>query len=108
MNPGSSFQPGVSALPTSTVELSVQCENLPDRDLMSKSDPVCVLYMKESRGNWRELGRTEQIKDSLSPAWQKKFIVEYKFEERQLMKLVVYDVDCASARVDDHDSLGSV
>ena len=38
-------QPGM-ALPTSTVELSVSCQGLRDRDVVSKSDPVCVLFQK--------------------------------------------------------------
>ena len=41
------FTPGqATAMPTSTVELSLQCANLADMDVFSKSDPFCVLYMK--------------------------------------------------------------
>ena len=50
-----------STLPTSTVELSVRCSDLADTDLMSKSDPICVLFIKQ-KGQWFELGRTEMIK----------------------------------------------
>ena len=52
---------------------------LSDRDVLSKSDPICVLYRQIS-GRWMEEGRTEGIKNSLNPAWQKKFRIEYRFE----------------------------
>ncbi len=47
-------------LPTSTVELSMKCSNLSDKDLFSKSDPICVLFLKKA-GQWYEIGRTEVI-----------------------------------------------
>ena len=44
------FTPGqAAAMPTSTVELSLQCSNLADMDVFSKSDPFCVLYIKVGR-----------------------------------------------------------
>ena len=82
-------------------------------DVLSKSDPLCVLFVhgpagaRGGQGDWLEYGRTELIKDSLSPAWQKKFIMDYKFEERQVLKFEVYDMDSESSRLTDHDFLGS-
>ena len=43
------------------VVMLVGCENLVDKDLMSRSDPMCVLFIKTSN-SWLELGRTEEIK----------------------------------------------
>ena len=100
--PQSPFQ-----LPTSVVELSVRCENLADMDVLSKSDPMCALSVRQAQA-WLEVGRTERIQDSLSPSWQKKFVVDYKFEERQQLRFAVYDVDSASSRLEDHDFLGFV
>ena len=41
------FSPGQAvAMPTSTVELSVQCKNLANMDFTTKSDPFCSLYIK--------------------------------------------------------------
>merc|ERR1719225_2321458 len=91
-------------LPTSVVELSVRCENLADMDVLSKSDPVCALSVRQGQA-WLEVGRTERIQDSLSPSWQKKFVVDYKFEERQQLRFAVFDVDSASSRLEDHDFL---
>merc|ERR1719225_222062 len=92
-------------LPTSVLELSVRCEDLADMDVLSRSDPVCVLSLQQGSA-WLELGRTERIQDSLSPSWQKKFVIDYKFEERQQLRFAVYDVDSDSAQLENHDFLG--
>ena len=42
--------PGPASLPVTRVELSIACEDLADRDIMSKSDPVCVLFTKTQDG----------------------------------------------------------
>ena len=45
---------------TSLVELTVSCSNLRDRDVMSKSDPMCVLSQREQGADkWHEINRSE-------------------------------------------------
>jgi len=95
-------------LPTSLVELSLRCENLKNSDILSKSDPFCVVNIRGANTAWSELGRTEKLDDTLCPVWQRKFIVEYKFEERQFLKFNVYDWDRDSKNLDDHDFLGTM
>ncbi|CAG7668662.1 unnamed protein product [Allacma fusca] len=98
--------PAVGKL-VSVIELRVSARSLLDRDTFSKSDPVCVLYMKEYRtSEWVEVGRTEQVKNNLNPSWNKKFLVDYRFEERQLLKFSVYDWDGNSYSLSAHDYLG--
>ena len=81
------FSPGQAIEPTSTVELSIRCSNLADMDVFSKSDPFCVLYMKDTKsGQWLCLDKTETIDNNLNPHFQKKFVLQYKFEERQLLR----------------------
>ncbi|KAK2158060.1 hypothetical protein LSH36_178g05059 [Paralvinella palmiformis] len=81
------FKRGSSAAPTSKVEISVIARNLKDRDTFSKSDPMCVLFMKSiGSNNFLEVGRTEMIKDCLNPEFVKKFNVDYFFEELQKLK----------------------
>jgi len=108
MNPAESDR-GLE-LPTSTVELSMWCENLMDADILSKSDPVCVVHIKDSKAHkqWVTVGKTEIIKDSLNPRWQKKFIMDYKFEERQCLKFSVYDWDTETQDIESQDFLGSM
>jgi hypothetical protein len=106
-NPTGGPGPQSRGLPTSTLELSVKCENLTNKDVFSKSDPFCVLFIKKG-GQWYEMGRTETLIDDLNPAWQKKFVVEYSFEERQEIKLEIYDSDATSSRLSAHDFLGRI
>lgn len=40
------------------VELTVSCDNLLDRDIGSKSDPLCVLLMTSSDSKWYEVSRS--------------------------------------------------
>ncbi|XP_066950988.1 copine-8-like isoform X1 [Macrobrachium rosenbergii] len=95
--------------PMSKVELTVSAKNLRDRDALSKSDPLCILYLKETgHDRFFEIGRTEMIKDSLNPQWIRKFEIDYRFEERQLLRFSIYDWDTKSTKPEDQDSLGSV
>lgn len=103
------FSPGQSVVPVTTVELSIRGQDLADMDLFSKSDPFCVLYIRDSKTKgWICLDRTETIDNTLHPEWQKKFILQYKFEERQLLKFEVYDADDNSSNLDNHDFIGSL
>ncbi|KAJ6650061.1 Copine-8 [Pseudolycoriella hygida] len=79
---------------TSQIEMSISCENLLNLDVLSKSDPFCVIRMKEPwQDNFFEIGRTEQINDNLNPQWVKKFILNYNFETIQRMRFEVWDKD---------------
>ena len=96
-------------LPTSTVEVSVRCTDLVDRDIMSKSDPLCVVFQKiggPQTSKWHEVGRTEKISDCLNPQWEKKFVLNYNFEVRQLLKFEIYDWDATTNALSQHDFLG--
>jgi hypothetical protein len=52
--------------------------------------------------------RTEVVMDSLSPDFAKKFIIDYFFEERQVVEFQVYDSDSQSRNLAEHDALGGV
>ncbi|CAH1784239.1 unnamed protein product [Owenia fusiformis] len=101
------FQPGMATIPATKVEITVSARNLLDRDVMSKSDPMCVLYTKQfGQDNFFEFGRTEMIKNSLNPDFVKKFTMDYFFEESQKLRFDLYDVDSPSQKLDMHDFLG--
>jgi len=104
------FQPGGSSLPSTSVELSLRCEKLRDLDTFSKSDPFCVVELKTMgvQNDWMEVGRTECIMDNLNPVWQKKINLDYNFEQRQMLRLRVYDLDSDSvgSKLDSQDFLG--
>ncbi|KAL2532569.1 Protein BONZAI 3 [Abeliophyllum distichum] len=83
---------GLHALFTQ-MELSLSASKLRDLDVLSKSDPMAVLYAKKRDGSLEELGRTEVIMNNLDPAWIQKINVTYHFEIVQPLIFRVYDVD---------------
>ncbi|KAH9617556.1 hypothetical protein KSS87_013852 [Heliosperma pusillum] len=84
----------------SQIELSLAASSLRDRDVLSKSDPMAVLYMKGRDGKLEELGRTEVVLNSLNPTWINKITVTYHFEILQNLVFRVYDVDTQFHGVD--------
>lgn len=63
---------GGSVTPMSQVELIFEAQHLPNLDTGSKSDPQVYVMTKDVRtGEWTEVGKTEMIKDTLSPKWAK-------------------------------------
>uniref|UniRef100_A0A3B5AR21 Copine 1 n=1 Tax=Stegastes partitus TaxID=144197 RepID=A0A3B5AR21_9TELE len=91
----------------SKVELTVSCANLLDKDVGSKSDPLCVLLQKAG-DKWTELGRTERLKNNSSPAFSERLRLDYHFETVQNLKLGIYDIDNTSPDLGDDDYLGGV
>ncbi|XP_005997254.1 copine-2 isoform X2 [Latimeria chalumnae] len=87
------------------VELSICGQNLLDRDVTSKSDPFCVLFL-ESNGKWTEISRTETAINNLNPVFAKKFVVDYHFEEVQKLRFALFDQDKSSTHLYEHDFLG--
>uniref|UniRef100_A0A8C8F0M3 Copine-3 n=1 Tax=Oncorhynchus tshawytscha TaxID=74940 RepID=A0A8C8F0M3_ONCTS len=90
------------------VELTVSCENLLDKDIGSKSDPLCVLLMNTTGSQWYEVGRTEKVQNCLAPKFAKKFIIDYYFEIVQKLKFGIYDIDNKTVDLSDDDFLGEL
>ncbi|XP_073732206.1 copine-1 isoform X2 [Misgurnus anguillicaudatus] len=90
----------------SKIELSISCSNLLDKDVGSKSDPLCVLLQSVGEDQWTEVDRTERIKNCQDPEFSKKFLIDYYFEKVQKLKFGVYDIDNKSVDLKDDDFLG--
>ncbi|KAI3762536.1 hypothetical protein L1987_52966 [Smallanthus sonchifolius] len=75
------------------IELSLSASKLRDLDIMSKSDPMAVVYAKKKGGTLEEVGRTEVIMNNLNPSWIQKINVVFHFEIVQPLVFQVYDVD---------------
>lgn len=89
---------------TSRIELSLSAQCLKDKDISSKSDPFCIVYMKGPLDNdWKEVGRTEIVANHLHPEWVTRINIYYHFEEIQLIKFAVYDVDTSFHSSDSKD-----
>lgn len=92
----------------SKVELTVSCSNLLDKDVGSKSDPLCALLQKLGGDKWTELGRTEKLENTSSPAFSQRLRLDYHFEKVQNLKFGIYDIDNSSSDLGDDDYLGGV
>jgi len=44
------------------IELHISCTNLINLDVLSKSDPLVIMYTSDTQGQWKEHSRTEMIK----------------------------------------------
>ncbi|KAE8123777.1 hypothetical protein FH972_018706 [Carpinus fangiana] len=86
--------------PFSEIELSYSASDLRDRDVLSKSDPMVIVYTKGRDGVLEELGRTEVVLNSLNPKWITKHTITYQFHIVQTLVFRVYDVDTQFHNVD--------
>jgi Ca2+-dependent lipid-binding protein len=79
---------------SSKLELSLSARNLVNRDIGSKSDPQCFVYMRQGfTDRYIEIGRTEVINNDLNPDWAKKLNIDYKFNESQQIKFEIWNID---------------
>jgi len=95
------------------VELSFSAAKLKKKDILSQSDAMLVVGIVEVEGaEAKEVGRTEVIKNSASPVWMTKMVVEYNFHARQMLVLSVYDWDhkgdARTAVLNKKDLIGTV
>lgn len=80
--------------PTTQIEMSLSCRNLINADILSKSDPYCLVQMKGSgQDKFYEIGRTETIQDNLSPQWVFINIID-NFESKLLKKKILGSKIC--------------
>ena len=78
---------------SSKISLSFECKDLLITDVLSKSDPFIVVYMRSGSSDWMEIGRTEVAVNNQNPSFVKKIITNYKFEEIQRLRICVFDAD---------------
>ena len=72
----------------------VACKNLKNLDLLSKSDPKCIVYLRTNNTSaWTRIGVTETIKDNLNPDFTTLIPIFYQFERHQYLKFEIIDVD---------------
>jgi len=95
MESGGIYNPGGVGEPTDKVSIHISCQNLADLDIITKSDPICHVFMKENKKdvNWFKLGETEPIENNLNPVFVTSFEINFYFEREQMLKFDVYDID---------------
>lgn len=97
----------LSGEPVSRVEIFVSCQKLKKKDIMSKSDPCCVMFV-QTGDHWSEVARTENVKNSQDPQFTRSLEVDYYFEEVQRVRFEIYDIDNKSTKLTDDDNLGGI
>jgi hypothetical protein len=74
----------VASVPSTRVELHLSCKKLKDMDLLSKSDPIVSVLVKDTKsGSWKEHSRTERIQNCLDPEFSKAIQMEYRSVRRK-------------------------
>ena len=79
------------------LELSIEANNLKNVAGFMKglSDPYATISQSylSTNENKKEilLGRTETIKNSLSPIWTKKFIIDYDISRPSMLNVIIFD-----------------
>ncbi|KAJ4458657.1 putative Nicotinic receptor-associated protein 1 [Paratrimastix pyriformis] len=97
----------MAAEPATMLSLSISCQQLKNLDVGSKSDPCCVLFVKEDGClNWVEASRTEVLRDTLNPRFVTGLKMRYAFERVQPVKFSIYDWDTTSTRLDQQELIG--
>ena len=90
------------------VKLYISGRNLKNMDMFSKSDPICIVFEKaQDREEWFEIGRTEFIKDTLDPNFEKAIDIDYFFEKTQEIKFEFIDDDGGDSDDPYYEIIGS-
>lgn len=74
------------------LNLYFRCEKLINKDVTSKSDPQVSLFILVN-SNWKLIGKTEVVEESLNPNFITSIPVEYHFNTTQTLKAEVHDID---------------
>ena len=95
------------------VELFISTRDLLRLDLLSESDPFCVISLRDSSSRngskFIEIGRTEVVWDKRDADFETIIPIDYYFEREQLLRFDVYDCDNKdSTKLSDHDFAGSM
>lgn len=90
------------------VKLYISGRNLKNMDLFSKSDPLCVVYEQaQDSDEWFEIGRTEFVKDTLNPDFERAIDIDFFFEKNQLIKFEFIDDDGGDSDDPYYELIGS-
>ncbi|EGR29597.1 hypothetical protein IMG5_152470 [Ichthyophthirius multifiliis] len=91
------------------LELYISCENLPNLDITSKTDPLVICYVIQDK-NEIERHRTEVIANELNPKFARAFFIQHTFNKNFKLKFVVYNVDAYDENNEEHimEEIGEV
>ena len=72
----------------------LQCKDLVGKDFMGGSDPYILVDIRDAKSTeFKRLGTTECIKKNKNPVFTKQVDLNYVFEQKQMLRFTVLDVD---------------
>ena len=92
------------------VGLYFTARDLPKLDTFSHTDAFLVVNMIDPKtSKVQRVGHTSVVKDTENPDWADQIIVDYIFEQTQVIKLQLYDQDGPDLmNLSKHDFIGEV
>eukprot|EP00055_Hartaetosiga_balthica_P000634 m.137110 g.137110 ORF g.137110 m.137110 type:complete len:524 (-) comp11269_c0_seq1:136-1707(-) len=97
------------SVPRCDLQVTLEVKDLARADGLSKNDPFVVMYVKDGNSAFREIGRTERVKNVQACKFTTVLNVSYFFEMEQKLKFDVYDSDAEGERdLSKHDFIGRV
>eukprot|EP00048_Salpingoeca_helianthica_P008065 m.118144 g.118144 ORF g.118144 m.118144 type:complete len:285 (-) comp14504_c2_seq3:1017-1871(-) len=75
------------------LQLRIRCAELKKMDVLSESDPLVQVLLRQRTPTFVEIGRTETLKDNANPDFQTVITVNHVFNELQELKFLVQDSD---------------
>ena len=89
------------------LDVHVSAQNIVKLDVLTESDPFCVLMLKNNNNEYVEFDRTEIIWNDPNPKWAKCFQARYVFETLQPIRFAVYDGDKDNSRLNECTLVGT-
>ena len=91
------------------VGLHFTARDLPKLDTFSHTDGFIVVSIANPGMSFKIVGYTSVVKDTENPDWADQIIVDYIFEQTQVIKLQLYDQDGPDLmNLSKHDFIGEV
>lgn len=85
------------------INLEMKAVGLRNKDIIGKSDPICYVNVPHPSTpagaasnqvrKWIIAGRTEVAENTLAPTWAKRVQMPFHFEQHQVIRFLVIDVD---------------
>lgn len=89
------------------LDVHVSAESVVKLDVLTESDPFCVLMLKNQNNEFVEFDRTEIIWNDPNPKWAKCFQARYVFETLQPIRFAVYDGDKVNSKLSECTLVGT-
>ncbi|GKT32668.1 Copine-3 [Aduncisulcus paluster] len=95
--------------PVSKYEITIKAEDLESKDVLSSSDPFCVVEIVNAEKQAVAVGMTAPIKNCNNPVFPESFLLPYMFETPDRVRIRLFDCDSSDLKdLRKHDYIGNV